>query len=89
MSSGKSEALILLASSLIYAAAPRMIPGALGKFITLAAGLRFLIAFNNLRALCLGLELEDPSHVRDTFYLALVYTLCMFIAFAGSLALLI
>ena len=61
----------------------------LARFITYASLLQVIVGIHHLRALALGLSLEDPEHVRATFYLALMATLQILIMNLGSLSLIL
>lgn len=89
------ETALLFSCSFIYLAAP-WLAGNIYKtgliylalrFITLAAGLRALVALNNLIALSQGIDLSSREHVRETFNLCLVYAAAMFLMSLGGFAL--
>lgn len=56
------------------------------RFIWLAAGLRFLLSLETLRAGAAGVDLESREHYRNLMILGMIYSLCMFLMAAGAIA---
>lgn len=72
--------------SLGYTFFPRIqaLPLILARFLTYACTLRICLEFNSLRALGLGVDLEDPKFIRDSFYLAALVVFFIFLFNAGG-----
>lgn len=85
---GLKKILSLALGILVYTIMPRIqgVSLILARFLTYAATLRICLDLNSVRALGLGLDLEDPEVIRDHFYLAALVTLIIFLMNSGALA---